>query len=116
MSNEQASTATLLTEEQIEEKVTEARAKHPLARFAHVHTIMGTAVFRSAKRGEWKQHMAMLGAKQIQEGLEYIARATVVYPDAVTFDTWLDNAPGIAQTVAKPIDLLAGMEGGPGKG
>ncbi len=82
-----------------------------------VQTKAGPAAFRVFKRPEYARFNGMLGDDKTKAAaLEYIVRATVVYPSGPDFDAMIDRYPGIIASCANEVLVLGGVEGDPAVG
>lgn len=99
-----------LTDEQIEKLDTDHADRGGVAA---VHTVMGTAAFRRAKRVELQRfNAAILGDDaNLKATASYVlAVATVVHPSQDEFKRWCDEAPAIPTACIKSIMKHAGSE------
>ena len=77
-----------------------------------VKTAKGEAAFRGATRSEFKRFQSIMFESKAGKAaaFEYLAAACCVYPDAATFQQWIDAKPGIPLACAGPLNKLAGVE------
>lgn len=78
---------------------------------AVVKTVLGPVAFRSCKRAEYERYNSLLfDDKKRPKAFESLVKTCVVYPDANTFESYLDKKPGIVSTCLNAVLELSGVE------
>lgn len=92
-----------------EAEASKLRAEH--GEFTAVRTKVGVAAFRCYTRQEYARYNSLIwDEKKRPQAFEALVSACVIKPDKVTFQAWLDKAPGIVDTCLTAVLELGGVD------